>query len=89
MSFKRAIFFYVEAGELRVMNHAQIGDSERRDGIESVYAFLVRQRGVSISKEDRGHGAARHSACIVADKAALKAAALSAGIEVRGLAAND
>ena len=80
---KRAIYLYVgEGGEPQAMNYSSIGESQRRDGIQSVQQFMESQRGITIDRVERGNGAARHWACIVTDQDGLIAAAKTANIKI-------
>jgi hypothetical protein len=82
-NLKRAIWLTMQDGMLEVWNYSSIGEGERRDGVESVYAFLQRQHGVTTESMRRNRGgSAWHQTSVVRDRDGLVAAAAAAGIEM-------
>lgn len=83
-SLHRAIYFYNEGETPCVMNYSSIGESLRRDGMQTVYEFLVAQHGVTTEagKRRAPDGTAIHIS-IVRDRPALEIAARAAGITIQ------
>lgn len=80
---KRAIWFYEEDRQLCVMNYSSIGESQRRDGIPSVYEFLTASHGVTTEAgKRRAPDGTAIKISIVTDRAGLEIAARAADIEI-------